>query len=66
MVVRGPQNGRWSLERGLIFLCSHYLSLNGLFLSTPSMRKVDNGEKREEKRVGGEGGTGINDRNSSH
>ena len=40
--ARGPQNGRLGLERGL--------PLNKFFEITPSMRKVDDGEKKRKKK----------------
>ena len=44
MAVWGPQNGRRALERG-------QLSLNKFYdPSAPSMRKVDDGEKKEKKK----------------
>ena len=44
---QGAQNGRRGLERGLR---SRQLSLNKFFdPSAPSMRKVDDGEKKERK-----------------
>ena len=50
MAARGPQNGQRGLERGLPLCFGHLLQLllNKFFdLITPSMRKVDNGEKKE-------------------
>ena len=48
MAARGSQICRWGLIRGLLKDgCSHQLSKNKFFyLSTPSMRKVDGGEKK--------------------
>ena len=53
MAAIGPQNGRRGLERGLPLGLgrSRLLSLNKFFdPSTPSMRKVDNGEKKKGKK----------------
>ena len=53
MDARGPQNGRRGLERGVpkVFGCSHQLLLNKfLDPSTPSLRKVGDGEKIKEKK----------------
>ena len=56
MAARGPQNGRWGLERGLP-LGFGTLSLNEFFdLSTPSMRKVDDRGKKTGKKRGREMG----------
>ena len=43
MAARGPQNGRRGLERGLLLLNKSFDP------SSPSMRKVDNGEKKDKK-----------------
>ena len=53
ITARGPQNGRRGLERCLPLGFRHFLQLwqNKFFdLSTPSMRKVDDGEQKREKR----------------
>ena len=50
MAIRGPQNGRWGLERGLTlgYWAFESLSLNKFFdPSTPSMRKVCDGEEKK-------------------
>ena len=50
MAARGPQNGRRGLERGLPLGLgrSRQLSQNKFFdLSTPSIRKVDDGEEKK-------------------
>ena len=52
MAAMEPQNGLRGLERGLPLGLgrSRQLSLNKFFdPSTPSMRKVDDGEKRKKK-----------------
>ena len=51
MAARGPQNGQRGLERGLPLCFWHLRQLlpNKFFdLITPSMRKVDDGEKKKE------------------
>ena len=53
MAARGPKNGQRGLERGLPlgFGGSCQLSQNKFFdPSTPSRRKVENGEKKKECR----------------
>ena len=53
MATNGPKNGRQGLERGLPqgLGCSRQLSLNKFFdPNAPSMRKVDDGKRKEKKR----------------
>ena len=51
MAARGPQNGQRGLESGLPL---GFWALPSSFfdLSTPSMRKVDDGEKKEKENIG--------------
>ena len=50
MATMGPQNGQQGLKRGVVER-SHQLSRNKYFdPSTPSMRKEDDGEKKEKER----------------
>ena len=62
MAARGPQNGRRGLERGLTLGYigrSEPLSPNKfLNPSTPSMRKIDDGEKKKKKKENNGGNSG--------
>ena len=50
MATRGPQNGRQKVVYSYVFGRSRQLSVNKFFdLSTPSMRKGDDGGKKGKK-----------------